>query len=97
MEITQQGRDKVNSLEFQQELRQFVQAWIAAGKPAEEGQRLAISRVALELAGWTDWNSPPAKEEFKRFVDAHVSEINEAFGRGLGTLMTSDVEGSAVQ
>jgi len=88
MEITQRGKEQVNTFEFLWGCRQFIQQWRAAGRPEEEGQKKLVARIALKIAGRTD--NPPSPEELKQFVDDYVIEINQAAAQSLKIQMLMD-------
>lgn len=95
MDTTQQGMDRVASLEFAKELRAFIYEWRRTGRSDEEGQHMMLALVAFTLMDKTP--NEVAPREFQCFVDEHVVEINQVIDRALATLMCHDVEGTTVQ
>jgi hypothetical protein len=94
LEITETGEARIATLEFAEEVRKFIRAWRAAGKPEEEGQKMVVARIALALIE-RDGESGPAitqaeGREFEQFVDEHVPEIHAAVGKCLDTLICND-------
>jgi hypothetical protein len=59
LEITETGEVRIATLEFAEEVRKFIRAWRAGGKPEEEGQKMVVARIALALIE-RDGESGPA-------------------------------------
>lgn len=94
LKITEAGRRKVATPEFAEEVRKFVSAWRRSGKPEEEGKRLVIARIALELASHNGMT--PDGQEFKLFIDESVAEINAAAATMLANVMSKDASNGPI-
>jgi hypothetical protein len=88
LKITEAGRIKVASPQFAEEVRGFIRTWRTSGKSEAEGKRMVITRIALELASHN--GIVPEREEFSRFLDENVAEINAAASTMLANAMISD-------
>jgi hypothetical protein len=90
LKITDAGKARVASLEFAEELEQFVID--AADHSIEEviGKRVLIEYIAAVLVGKEgelEFKTDAELREFQQFIHEHTEEINMGMALCLGTLM----------
>ena len=104
LEITEAGRARVASLEFAEELEEFVtnakEGFVAGsdGLPISEkvGQTVLIVHVAAALSGKEDpdeFKTEAKLEELNRFIQENTPEIDAVIGTCLDMLKARDTEG----
>jgi hypothetical protein len=93
MQITKNGKQVVASLEFAENIREFLAKLHADGVPDDVGIAAAVSLIAWALTGH-DINRPPETDDeleaLANFCDSHVAEVNAAGGVCLATLYKND-------
>ena len=93
LQITEKGKQVVASLEFAEEIRNFLAEQHADGVPDEQGIAVAVTLIAWALTGH-DINRPPKTDDelaaLAIFCESHAAEINAAGGACLATLVKND-------